>query len=76
MSLAKRKVGLDSFKIVKVIGKGSFGKVRSRSGCFHRSETAGGFTEGGLRGQCSTLFVPVVWTESRDGAMKSNNAWI
>lgn len=27
-ALAKRKIGLDSFKIVRVIGKGSFGKVR------------------------------------------------
>lgn len=32
-SLAQRKVGLDSFKIVRVIGKGSFGKVHVFLGC-------------------------------------------
>ncbi len=41
--LAKRKVGLDSFKIVRVIGKGSFGKV---GGCFV------------LRWQCSVVPSP------------------
>lgn len=30
VALSRRAVGLDSFKIVRVIGKGSFGKVRVR----------------------------------------------
>lgn len=34
VALAQRKVGLDSFKIVRVIGKGSFGKVRSAAWWF------------------------------------------
>lgn len=37
-SLAQRKVGLDSFKIVRVIGKGSFGKVYAPVGCTFKSK--------------------------------------